>query len=721
MTTKHFWCLVVENDKKPVTASSEFEEPSNNKVDYLKLKVKERFSTLLKDVDAPQLDVWQCTDSTIAFDDADPQALEEKVQKIFIENKVVKLKIQDTLVGIRHQETVFVVLPEGERATKKRKLEPNGEVPPWLMNWHSTLWGKAPQRPFSRTVVVTVASYHDLKTKLTEVAPEETDEIMSIKRDFLNTLPIDTTATEINELGELDEDEPADKVDADLTLPMRITYIDLSDLDVCPRIPQLVLYRPEFDELTQKIEEYGKGDKDYANYKFVTGTPGMGKTVYLHLQLVRMLLEGIPFLYQYEDGRVFHLGKSVTPIKYDVPKHLEPTSHILVDFDGKAGPTSPSPAIRGLTKGQIILASSPGPTISGNWSSQKPHLTFVLRNWEAEEFWTALSAESLPPRGNPVDIFSSVFLSPIWFEAEQLRKLIFHFGFNPRFCTESINPQRFNQFKSEARGAVKSVTDLAQLLAFMDRDDPPDQKATNRIFDIVPDDSLLFANAHLRPRSDWAMGLMLTALAKKKKKKSSQKAFHDLIAAAPKASGFFGRFWEDRVHEFFREAPGSLKRYTLRELGNSNRIEWALTVEHHTYFPTAELFPTLQNAVAGEKTTYLQPYSESYPTIDAMVYSKEPIARDVCPLVLLQMATNEHSLKVKGFQLLQRHITRSSKINHLRPSVKSPWAVIFVVPDDKAHAFTGKQTIVGNANDVGIWESKTRQFVLAIPREDIYR
>src|SRR3954464_9567052 len=96
-----------------------------------------------------------------------------------------------------------------------------------------------------------------------------------------------------------------------------------------------------------------------------------GKTVYLHLRIVQMLLEAKPFLYQTKDGLVFYLGETLTEISAntDIPEHLAPPSHVFVDFDGESNGRYPASSIRRLIKGHIILASSPGPTINRNWKN----------------------------------------------------------------------------------------------------------------------------------------------------------------------------------------------------------------------------------------------------------------------------------------------------------------------------------------------------------------
>jgi hypothetical protein len=154
-------------------------------------------------------------------------------------------------------------------------------VPAWLLDWHSNLWGKAKERTFLRTVVVTAASYNQLQTKLSAIPPSDRGQIMQIKRNILNALPDDAAhpvETEVTEIEQFPEN-PVDiskNFNADITFPMRITYVDLMDIKPCHRIPQLVLYRSEFNELTQALENFNMQMNDEAHYQFITGTPGIG-------------------------------------------------------------------------------------------------------------------------------------------------------------------------------------------------------------------------------------------------------------------------------------------------------------------------------------------------------------------------------------------------------------------------------------------------------------
>jgi hypothetical protein len=130
-------------------------------------------------------------------------------------------------------------------------------------------------------VIVTLASFTELQTKLAGISPVGADQIVQIKCDVLNSLPTDDIRNvDVEEEAADMESRPNESlfepIKADLPLPMRITYVDLSDLALCPRIPRLVLYRSEFEELTRGIEESNESDKDEAHYQFVTGTPGIG-------------------------------------------------------------------------------------------------------------------------------------------------------------------------------------------------------------------------------------------------------------------------------------------------------------------------------------------------------------------------------------------------------------------------------------------------------------
>jgi hypothetical protein len=295
-----------------------------------------------------------------------------------------------------------------------------------------------------------------------------------------------------------------------------------------------------------------------------------------------------------------------------------------------------------------------------------------------------------------------------------IRNAIRFFGFNPRHCT------RIQEVHiGEVMSAADDIKSTAQLFKLLKPQGSPDQRAAHRLFDVVVPVGVepLYTEAFLCPRSDWVMNLILESLGKKEK--SKQQAFHDLIASKQMASGFFGRFWEGRVHAFFRERQGKSITLNLKEIGESNEIEWTLSIQNSYDFSNAELSSKLEPIVASKETSY-QPLSETYPTIDSIIHTPAPFDSGVRPLVLLQMATGVHPLKVKGFKMLQRQFPPSSPIEHLRPSEEIPWAVVFVVPKDRVGNFVKMQNLVGNPDDTRIWQSKTRQFVLGLSHEQVY-
>jgi hypothetical protein len=115
-------------------------------------------------------------------------------------------------------------------------------------------------------VVLTPEAYTKLQGDLANISSNDHNLIIQIKRDLLKSLSDvvpDGVKKEV-------------MVGTDLTLPMRITYVDLTDLKRSTRIPELVLYRSEFYDLKNFIEEHDKKIGDKSSYKFITGTPGIG-------------------------------------------------------------------------------------------------------------------------------------------------------------------------------------------------------------------------------------------------------------------------------------------------------------------------------------------------------------------------------------------------------------------------------------------------------------
>jgi hypothetical protein len=117
-----------------------------------------------------------------------------------------------------------------------------------------------------------------------------------------------------------------------------------------------------------------------------------GKTIYLHLLLVRLLLEGTPVLYQAKNGTVIYLGETVERLEEDddFPEHLMKPHQVLIDFDGNSTITEPSSVVEEGTECRIIVASSPTSSVDKKWAKQLGSQEFILHGWDADEFWTAL-------------------------------------------------------------------------------------------------------------------------------------------------------------------------------------------------------------------------------------------------------------------------------------------------------------------------------------------
>ncbi|KAF8518685.1 hypothetical protein BU17DRAFT_90756 [Hysterangium stoloniferum] len=109
---------------------------------------------------------------------------------------------------------------------------------------------------------------------------------------------------------------------------------------------------------------------------------------------------------------------------------------------------------------------------------------------------------------------------------------------------------------------------------------------------------------------------------------------------------------------------------------------------------SASFSTELEAQIRRKTSTYFQPLSASYPTLDSLVYRSDR-------LDFLQMTVAENDpRKIAGFQRIQRALKLKGPASNLRPSTEQPWMFIFIVPEETAPSFT-KQPFGG------VWDSKT--------------
>jgi hypothetical protein len=107
------WCLLVDHENRPTGGLFKVQVSSETDVADLKEMVKAKAPRLLGDMDAYELDVWKCTDSTNDFLDVSTQECEERVRMVFVANKVQCLGVRRTVATLISDGEVLLVKGPG--------------------------------------------------------------------------------------------------------------------------------------------------------------------------------------------------------------------------------------------------------------------------------------------------------------------------------------------------------------------------------------------------------------------------------------------------------------------------------------------------------------------------------------------------------------------------------------------------------------------------------
>jgi hypothetical protein len=88
------------------------------------------------------------------------------------------------------------------------------------------------------------------------------------------------------------------------------------------------------------------------------------------------------------------------------------------------------------------------------------------------------------------------------------------------------------------------------------------------------------------------------------------------------------------------------------------------------------------------------------------------------PLIGFQITTTrDHHISVKGLAAIQACLKpKVPELNALRPTTKTKWIILFVVPDDMAASFVKQQF-----KEAAHWGLKTTQYVLGLSEREVMR
>lgn len=238
-----------------------------------------------------------------------------------------------------------------------------------------------------------------------------------------------------------------------------------------------------------------------------------------------------------------------------------------------------------------------------------------------------------------------------------------------------------------------------------------DEVVPHRAFAVYPSRGRSLIGCHVKAISNGAMKTIVRTL----NKQSANAAFdlYQNTQGSSKAATLRGNLWELKIHGYLPRQGGC--PFTIRSLDNvpNNQLVLPKDIKHFVFGPPQELSGTIADCVDARKAVYLQPISDSFASLDSIIYQPN------CPLIGIQVTNAaSHSINTKGLMNLQSYLSPKNKfLSPLRPTVEKPWIILFVVPKPMESYFT-KQRITGDAN--ATWSKKTVQYVLGLDEVEVF-
>jgi hypothetical protein len=265
-------------------------------------------------------------------------------------------------------------------------------------------------------VEVTLAHYDKLQDTLNRKYPDRnlkeydgrSHDVLSEKLDILK--PIAPTEDLSRRHPDNDEVRAGDnEVEDEIKslFPYTLRYLDLSTLKLritSDRFPLPIFLRDEYDHISNLIDSY---PRDGMGSVIVSGQPGtgevpvslscrvtsnqpprcQGKTTYLYLRIIESLIAGHRFLYQSDEGYVYHVSEKGVEL---IESAWESSTHYVAFVDADQGLSEPNKILRNKSV-RIILATSPRGATQ-NWLKQGNFVKFIklaTKLWSARELFVA--------------------------------------------------------------------------------------------------------------------------------------------------------------------------------------------------------------------------------------------------------------------------------------------------------------------------------------------
>ncbi|KAF8518686.1 hypothetical protein BU17DRAFT_90757 [Hysterangium stoloniferum] len=559
----------------------------------------------------------------------------------------------------------------------------------WLFELHWKLWKQESLRPsIFRSAKVTRAHYSELQARLDAAHPSrnkktyKAKDVISIKLDVLNTFVPVQSSTSDDCFNAEDKLKPDVDMENDSfsyndffeLLPAKIRYIDITPLNLTslPPVRFPLLIRDEYGALSSILNNRKKG-----------------KTSYLFLLLIHRLLRGECTIFQSASGIVYqisnivqNLSQSVVLNRYDVVA--------LVDADQN----HPSPTFEVQQSGaRIVVISSPKDKKARSWMKHLPGgnvaTAYMMNPFTFREY-----------------LLAGIFLHPQDLTYARLHAARTCLGINPRRCflasTSSACLKDEVASVKDVIAAAPSSTSIISLIY----DTRGGGEFSHHLFEIYSHDHRhFFSGCLIKPVSYWVFERLLKKY--EERQASAARELYDLTRRDPALAPTSGIIWGRQCHRFFRSLRFS-RSFNLRSLDDPSQIiTWNYPGgTEYKPFASASFATQLEAQIRRKTSTYFQPLSASYPTLDSLVYRPDRL-----DFLQMTVAKNDPST-IPRFQRIQRALKLKGPASNLRPSEEQPWMIILIVPKETAPSFT-KQPFGG------VWDSKVKQYVLALSQKEI--
>jgi hypothetical protein len=227
------------------------------------------------------------------------------------------------------------------------------------------------------------------------------------------------------------------------------------------------------------------------------------------------------------------------------------------------------------------------------------------------------------------------------------------------------------------------------------------------LFQIYSTDDHLFSNCLVRPVTDMALGYYLSQY--KKKLPAGPRKLYKLLKREPKLASTSTYVFRWGCNEFFQSFKEP-RSFTVRSLDKPRKsTTWRYPGKKTDYMRRTSLSSQLQDQIKSGNPGRAIPTSSAFPTFDYIVYTLDG-------LEFVQISRGvDCSGGTAGFERVQRWLNRNGQDSqHILPSKKQPWKLIFVVPEETAPSF--KKWTFGDG-----WDGKVVQYVLGLSQQQIWR